>query len=208
MSLKIITNMTPISKPALSNAPIQQVRAYWEALRTIGALPSRDLLDPRGMVDVLEKVFLIEQIAPGHARFRLAGTQLHDLLGMDLRGMPLSALLDPSSRPRLSNGLDALFESPTVLDLWLQAERGLAREALTARMVLLPLAEAKGEARLALGCLAIDGAIGRAPRRFSITGMVTEPLVDGSKPAPTASQPLPATCPQKAPVLRLVSSRS
>ena len=32
-------------------------------------------------------MFLIERIAPGHARFRLAGNMFHDLIGMDVRGI-------------------------------------------------------------------------------------------------------------------------
>lgn len=53
-------------------AVLQLVRGYWEALRVAGGLPQRAQIDPRGMVDCLDKVFLIEQIAPGLARFRLA----------------------------------------------------------------------------------------------------------------------------------------
>ncbi len=72
-------------------AMLAEVRAYWEGLRVAGDLPRRDQIDPRGIAGALENTFLLERVAPGIARFRLAGMQLHDLMGMDVRGMPLSA---------------------------------------------------------------------------------------------------------------------
>ena len=83
-------------------ATLQAVRGYWEALRQNGCLPRRDQIDPRGLAVALDKVFLVERIATGQARFRLAGMQLNDLMAMDVRGMPLSALFDPTARGRLA----------------------------------------------------------------------------------------------------------
>jgi hypothetical protein len=39
-----------------------EVRAYWEGLRRDGAIPARTDLDPRGMADVLDQVFVAERI--------------------------------------------------------------------------------------------------------------------------------------------------
>ena len=39
-------------------------------------------------------------------------------------------------------------------------------------MLLLPLTGMRGTVDLALGCLAIHGALGRAPRRFTISGIM------------------------------------
>lgn len=187
---------------------VQDVRAYWEALREAGNLPRRDQLDPRGMASALDQVFLVEQIAPGHARIRLAGMVLNDLLGMEVRGMPLTALLDPAARSRLSEALGPVFSGTGILDLWLEAERGIGRPMLEARMTLLPLIGTYGEPNLALGCLCIKGEIGRTPRRFAISGLVREPLQ--TKPAMSFAEeeakyaPPP---PRGKPQLRLVSSR-
>ncbi len=157
-------------------AAIQEVRAYWEALREDGRLPRRDQIDPRGLSSALEQVFLIEQIAPGQARFRLAGMHLNDLMGMEVRGMPITALFEPAGRLRLSEALEQVFAGPSVLDLWLEGERGIGRPALEGRMTILPLLGHKGEPSLALGCLATMGTLGRAPRRFVISGLVREPV--------------------------------
>ncbi len=191
-------------------AVLQEVRAYWQALRIDNALPRRDQIDPRGIAGALENVFLLERIALGHARFRLAGMQLTDLMGMEVRGMPLTTLFDPAARARLTEALETVFAAPSALEIWLEAERGLGRPALEARMLLLPLTGSAGEPSLALGCLATSGSLGRAPRRFVIAGMVREPLSISPAPQPafaeSAAAYLPAP-PRGKPVLRLVSSR-
>jgi len=169
-------------------AALAEVRAYWEGLRTANSLPLREAMDPRGMAGALEVTFLVERIAPGIARFRLAGMQVADLLGMDVRGMPLSSLFDTSGRSRLTGPLESVFAEPAVLDLWLEAERGVGRPALEARLLLLPLISTRGVTDLALGCLAIEGQIGRSPRRFAIAGVMSETL-SRQPAAPARVQP-------------------
>lgn len=160
----------PVAVPA-------ELRAYWEALRGPAAFPRRDRIDPRGIAGALDQTFLIERIAPGLARFRLAGMRLAGLLGMDLRGMPMSALILPPDRDRFARALEPVFSTPSILDARLEAERGYGRPALTARMLLLPLGDRNGQPTLAIGCLALGGADpGRAPRRFAIAGLVRETL--------------------------------
>jgi hypothetical protein len=158
----------------------------------------------------LEQVFLVEQIAPHHGRLRLAGMALSDLLGMDPRGMPVTALLEPVARATLSEALGGLFRGEHLLDLWLEAERGIGRPPLWARMLLLPLIGAHGEPDLALGCLCTKGQIGRAPRRFAISRILREPLM-GIAPhgmaAAFAEEPRRFQPPSGRPNLRLVSSR-
>lgn len=190
-------------------AGIQQVRAYWEALRLNGDVPRRDRIDPRGLAGVLESVFLIERIGPGLAKFRLAGLYLHDLMGMDVRGMPISTLFSSDSRLKLSEALEVVFTAPASLDLWLESPRDIARPMIKARMILLPLLGSQGASNLALGCLALEGQIGHAPRRFEISTLVTEPL-RRAYPANSIESdhlpPLPRP-PRGQPYLRLVSSR-
>ncbi len=189
---------------------IQAVRGYWEAMRRPGQLPRRDDINPRGMASALEQVFLVEQIAPNHGRLRLAGMALSDLLGMDPRGMPVTALLESVARATLSEALGGLFRGDHLLDIWLEAERGIGRPPLWARMLLLPLIGAEGEPDLALGCLSTKGQIGRPPRRFTITRMLREPLplVQGKGLAPAFAEPPRSFGPPGArPNLRLVSSR-
>jgi len=209
----------PVSAPP-NFAKVAEVRAYWEALRDGPTLPRRVRIDPRGIEGALEGAFILERIAPGIARFRLAGMALVDLMGMEVRGMPLSALFDPVGRRALAAGLESVFSGPAVLDLRLACERGIGRPDLTGRMLILPLADDDGQTRLALGCLATAGETGRTPRRFRITSSteqslptapaqhrpraITEPVAGLAE----AAAPYEPAAPNERPYLRLVRSDS
>ena len=160
-------------------AAIREVRAYWDALRDDQDLPRREQINPRGMAGALHQVFMAERVAPGIARFRLAGMDINDLMGMEVRGMPLSALFDPGARVRLAEALEKVMAGRMIVELDLEADRGIGRPALRARLILLPLKGTSGEADLVLGCLATDGQIGRAPRRFVVAHAVEMPIEAG-----------------------------
>lgn len=181
-------------------AQLAEVRAYWEGLRGGSGLPRRDQIDPRGIADALDTVFLLERVAPGVARFRLAGMQINDLLGMDVRGMPLSAMIDPTARSRMAEAVEGLFSGPAILTLGLEAERSVGRPALEGRLILLPLISARGPCDLALGCLATHGTAGRAPRRFAISQLTSEPLVSIEAELQAASRPRPQQAPRLVPM--------
>jgi hypothetical protein len=128
---------------------LAQVRAYWEGLRGDGQLPQRSALDPRGLSGVLDRVFLAERIGSGLVQVRIAGSGLSDFAGMDIRGLPLSVLFAPESRPQLAQSVERVFEAPAVAELDLGSDRAVAG-GLVARLLLLPLADDRGT-KLLLG---------------------------------------------------------
>jgi hypothetical protein len=168
-------------------APLHLVRAYWDGLRGTDLIPRRRLIEPHGLRDALAHVFLIERIAPGLARFRLAGTHVTQVMGMEVRGMPLSAILVPVSRDGARALVEAVFAGPSVVELALESDRGLGRPALQGRMILLPVGDDDENCDRALGCLVTEGDIGRGPRRFAITRQRTETVLP-RPPAPPARQ--------------------
>lgn len=171
---------------------IAELRAYWEALRDGDMLPRRERIDPRGIAGALEHSFLIERIAPGVARFRIAGMVYNDLMGMDIRGMPMSCLFLATARDRLQLDLERVFRSPSIITLTLQSERSLGRAPLHGRMQILPMLSNTGDSTLAIGCLELSGTPGRAPSRFSITDSQSEHLTHpGSAPVPMPITDLP-----------------
>lgn len=174
-----------ITRTAASARHLQEVRAYWEGLRRGGLFPMRETLDPRGIAGALENVFMIERIAPGLARFRLAGSLLSELMGVEVRGMPISAMFDPVARDTLSSLLEQVFAGPAIAHLDLEGERGIGRPALSARLMMLPLMSRAGGVDLALGCIVPDSPVGRAPRRFSLAQTTMERL---AVPAPSARE--------------------
>lgn len=157
-------------------ATLAEMRGYWQALRRNGALPRRSVIDPRGMAGALAGAFLVERIAPGIARLRVAGRQIGDLLGMEGAGLPLSALFAPLARPRLAEALEACLTTPATLDLRLGSDSGIGRPRLRARMLLLPVASDFGRGEMALGCLCLTGVVGRQPRRLTIEDIRQDPV--------------------------------
>jgi len=143
---------------------------YWETMRKGADVPRRADIDPRGMSALLSEAFIAERIAPGLARLRIAGMNLSDLMGMEVRGMPLSALIEPQDRDRLAELLVDLFEGPARLEIGLASVGAFGRPSLTGRLVILPLRSDLGDISRAVGCLVSDGPAGRTPRRFTITG--------------------------------------
>lgn len=202
---------------------IQQVRAYWEALRGDRQVPDRAEISPRGIERALDNAFLLDRIGPGLARIRLAGLHLSDLMGMEVRGMPVSALITAAARPGFAEALEAVFAGPRIADLSLSAGRGLGRPPLVGRMILLPLRSDRGEVTRAIGCLETDGLIGRVPRRLDLGGVSLHDIRgtaggDTRPMAPRAPENVPApggfaeaaaafSVPTKHPHLRVVRDR-
>ncbi|WP_233489017.1 PAS domain-containing protein [Rhodovulum sp. 12E13] len=145
------------------------LESYWQGLRGDRLLPARSEVDPRRIEDALEYAFILERIAPGMARFRLAGMHLNDLMGMEVRGMPLTSFFVPEARKRVSAALEQVFDAPAIARMSLAGESGIGRPGLDARLLLLPLKSDFGDVSRALGCLSTVGPVGRAPRRFTIT---------------------------------------
>jgi hypothetical protein len=166
---KVVSLATRLGKGPAHPA-LAQLRGYWEALRAGDALPRRAEIDPRGIEQALEFSFIAERAAPGVACFRLAGMHLNELMGMEVRGMPLTTFFEPVSRDEVSRQVERAFASADAVELALEAERGLGRPALAARMLLLPLRTETGQVVRLLGGLAAEGVIGRAPRRFRLAG--------------------------------------
>ncbi len=164
--------------------PLRQIEGYWQDLADrAGAVPSRDAIDPRGIQDALEHAFIAQRIAPGQARFRVAGSHLGELLGMEVSGLPLSALLVPAGRSELATCAEAVFAEGRALRADLLAVQGFGRGPLLAHLMLLPLTSDSGDRDRALGGLVTLGRIGRAPRRFEVVSLRTTATKIAAPPA-------------------------
>jgi hypothetical protein len=161
----------------VQHGALAQIESYWESLRKGRIMPSRSEIDPRGITSVLEHAFILERVARGVGRFRLAGIHLNDVMGMEVRGMPLTALILPESRDEMSAALSAVFDEPAIVRLTLGSDTGLGRSPMDARMLLLPLRSDLGDVSRVLGGFVTNGKIGRAPRRFGITAQSRRTLI-------------------------------
>ena len=174
-----------VSDPGLSS-----LRAYWEALRGDAPVPLRSQIDPRGIESALGIAFLAERVAPEVARFRVAGMRVNGLMGMEVRGMPISALLEPDSRDQFARTLRRVLDMPAIAEISVAGASGFGRPRLEGRMLLLPLRSEDGSISRLLGGLAMEGRIGATPRRLDVTGLQITPLIPGTEVQPDAS-PVP-----------------
>jgi hypothetical protein len=163
-----------------------QVRAYWEGLRSGGAVPDRAQVDPRGLGGVLDRVFLAERIGRGLVQVRIAGSGLAEAAGLDLCGLPLSCIFAASARAELAKVLEPVCDGRILAELDLGAEG--AGEDVVARLVLLPLTDG-ADRQLVLGCFGQGERPFTAPARFTILRRQREQVapVPGQMPAPMQS---------------------
>lgn len=193
---------------------IEEVRGYWEALRDGREAPARAEVDPRGIERALSHMMLIDRIAPGHARLRVAGQHLCDLMGMEVRGMPLGALMTLPARDTLTTALQSVFQGRSGVVLGLHAGWSLGAPALDGQMLLLPLADRNGVLAHALGCIVMTGSIGRAPRRLAITEVRHLPILVTRREARQPTPPIlamaeaPTTYRPQRPVFHVVQTRT
>lgn len=163
-----MSDMTTIPRP---DAPheyplVAKVCAHWASLRTRHALPARSALAPSELADALPHVFLAEFVTTRVARIRLCGHKVEEVMGMDLRGMPLTALFGPDAREDIMSALQIVGHGARAT-MALQAERGFGQPDMRAQLALMPLCDADGRITHVLGVLERHGQIGRRPRRFS-----------------------------------------
>lgn len=171
----------PIRLPVIDEfEACHDLETYWESLRDGNLVPGRMQFDPRVIERALSNTFVAERVARNVVRIRVAGTELNTLLGMDVRGMPITAFFDPAAREDISRGLQAMFDTPckTILDLSSPARLG--RRAIRARLILLPMRDIQGEINRVVGCLETIGGATTSPRRFNVDRVKTEELFAAS----------------------------
>lgn len=159
---------------------ISDLRAYWDELRCGRMTPLRSEIDPREISGTLEYGFILERLQPGAIRFRLAGMHLSDLMGMEVRGMPLRSFISPTSRARFSAMLERVFTQPEIHE-YIMVSEGSAGKMLKARMIVLPLRSESGKVDRAIGCMTTEGVVGLAPRRFQVTETRVKNLTTGGE---------------------------
>lgn len=154
--------------------------AYWESLRHGSQVPQRSAIDPRRIEAFLADAFIIERVSPREARFRIAGQTLSDLMGMEVRGMPVTSFFLPAARDEAGIALGEVFDGPEAVEMDLAGEAGpRARPGPRATMLFLPLRSDLGDISRALGCLVATTGPVCVPQRFAIRDIVATPAIAG-----------------------------
>ena len=174
-----VVNARPGTESARQGEHMRAFRVYWNSMRKGHDVPRRSDIDPRRIEPLLSNAFIAEQIAPGVTRLRIAGMHLSDVMGMEVRGMPISTLIAPADREAFALHLVDLFDGPAALRFELRSKVSVGRPEMTGTLLMLPLRSDLGDVSRALGCLVTRGQIGRTSRRFEIISSHVEPLVAG-----------------------------
>lgn len=176
-----VTMLSSRDQPA-GRSVLAELEDHWRELKAGSSLvPRRSDLDAGRMAGALPHAFILERAAPGVARFRIAGQAVTALLGGEPRGLPLSVLFAPDSRPDLQGWLERCFRGPALVDLMVQAPQGALRQPLRGRLLLLPLLDQEGEVTRALGGLLLDGLPRRSNLRLDLADAV--PRIETEIPA-------------------------
>ncbi|MEO1469517.1 MAG: PAS domain-containing protein [Pseudomonadota bacterium] len=154
---------------------------YWHALRAGRPCPRRAEVDPRHILCDIGQIFILEDLGKGNIRFRLAGSGLVDVFWMELRGMPIRAIMAAEAR-----------ESMRALVAETLAEPGIGHAVLRRvssdprapggdwEMVLLPLRSDRGSVDRLIGALnplePAEAEASRPPLTFSIVDMAITPI--------------------------------
>lgn len=155
---------------------LNKLREYWESLRRGRSAPYRAELDPRKFEDVLENMFILEQLNPNQIRVRLAGMALCEMMGMEVRGMPPEAFIAAADRQAFGHHLQTVLGGPAVVELDMLAT-DISGSAIRGQMLMLPLCSDFGEVTRILGCVLTERVAVRTPVAFSIVAQRTDMVV-------------------------------
>lgn len=147
---------------------IKEVEAYWQGLCPLGDIPNRSSLDPRGFERALDHTFLLSRHLPRVAKVRLGCRQLNDLMGLDMRGMLFTSIIDTTARSQVSELLENLFLKPQIVGLSLVGSGTDKTPGNRAEVLLMPMRDHHGKISSALGCFVAEVPVGTVPHRFAI----------------------------------------
>lgn len=125
---------------------------YWEAVRGEMSAPPRDWLDLQKIRMLVPYLFMIERKEGQGYVWRLAGTRVCELWGMELTGKPALAQGERFERETVNRLLDGVIDThqPFVLRFRLNSSSGLN---IAAEFVGLPLRARHGEATYVFGVI-------------------------------------------------------
>jgi hypothetical protein len=153
----------------------REFHAYWQSLsQRRGGVPFRSDLDPADIPSLLPHLFIVERIkSTGRYHFRLSGTGIRDIMGIENTNHFLDELLHGEDL----NAVSAMFEQVMEQGVCIRSVEGITysdRSYLRVEILRLPLLSGDGESCLVIGCLS---RIGDDCRPGSIASMVKDKQV-------------------------------
>jgi len=138
----------------MRHATSRELFAYWNRIRGSDAAPRRTDIEPGDIRRVLPDTFILEVIAAGNQRVRLAGTRMCSLYGREIKGGNFLDLWSPEHRITVAGAAERVVEDATgvVLEAELVSMRG---RSVSCEFLLLPLRHGVGTHDRILGSCAV-----------------------------------------------------
>jgi hypothetical protein len=112
--------------------------AYWDKVRGDRVTPRRFEIEPASIASILPDTFILERIDAETFRYRLAGTRVCDVFGLELRGSNFFDGWSPVDRLSLIRHFVALAKQGAVELIHLEAAP-VAKLSVPFEILLLPL---------------------------------------------------------------------
>lgn len=159
----------PILSPVATDPALRLLLREWDRLRDDVLPPYRAALDPDRLGPILDRTFLLER-RYGLLRIRLAGMGLSERIGMELHGMPVTALFGRGHKVAAAQALGMAFEGTHALPRIVEARLAPADEGLPVpgALLVLPLRDDAGRCVRAVGAVSPVAGTGGplVPRRW------------------------------------------
>ena len=162
---------------------IMILQNHWDSLREGNLPPFRSEISPREMPDVLDTLFILEHLAEGDTRVRIAGLQICEMMGMEVRGRAAEGFFTDADSAEFRDLRNAVMQGPDIAHLELEGRDTTGKAALL-EMVLLPLRSDFGEVNRIIGCLSAPDTGFAAPLQFSILTAELTPVGRNRRRAP------------------------
>jgi len=156
----------------MKHAGTRKLFEYWSNLRGGRTAPYKSEVTAQAIGPTLaSNTFVLENLADDTRRFRLAGSRLYDIFGLELRGMSAHAMVEWDGRERMDSLLGYCLSAPAVCVIDCQAQTS-DDEYLSIEILLAPLRSDFDRLSRVLGSVNVLGQegtrVGVAPRKCRI----------------------------------------
>lgn len=159
----------------MTDKTINILRNHWDSVREGKLPPFRSEISPRSLPDVLDTLFILEQLSPNDLRVRIAGLTICEMMGMEVRGQTPMTFFEEKARARFDAVVENVLTRPTIARLGLSTTDKLGN-AGKVEMILLPLRSDFGDVNRIIGCVTVPKMGFTAPIRYKIDTIDLEPI--------------------------------
>ena len=145
-----------MSEQVMQQRTSKTLYQYWDTIRGGRIAPHRFEIEPSDISALLAETFILDCSGSSNYRFRLAGTQICEQLGRELRGTDLLELWNANDREALAGLLHGVVEDGSVGVARFHAVGESARKAQF-ELTMMPLIHSSQSINRILGAItAID----------------------------------------------------